>query len=220
MVVTFIIPTFADMFSELGADLPPLTLMLIKLSGLLKHRWYVIIGAVIFLILVLKLLNKKPKSKYLMDNIKLRIPIFGSLVLRIIIARFSRTLGTLITSGVPILQALNITRDIVGNDVVSRAVQNAHDSIREGENIAPALEASRVFPLMVTSMIDVGEETGSLDSMFNKIADTYEEEVDTAVAGMMSVMEPIMIIFMGGAVGVVVIALFMPLIQLGLLAGG
>lgn len=219
-LVTFIIPTFAEMFSELGANLPKLTLMLIRLSDLFKHRWYVLIGAVIFLILILKLLNSKPKSRYLMDKIKLRIPVFGSLVIKVIISRFSRTLGTLITSGVPILQALNITRDVVGNDVVSRAVQNVHDSIREGENIAPALESSHVFPLMVTSMIEVGEETGSLDSMLNKIADTYEEEVDTAVVGMMSVMEPIMIIFMGGAVGVIVIALFLPLIELGLIAGG
>jgi type IV pilus assembly protein PilC len=219
-LVTFIIPTFAEMFSDLGANLPKLTLMLIKLSDLFKHRWYVLIGAVIFLILLLKLLNSKPKSRYLMDKIKLGIPIFGSLIIKVIISRFSRTLGTLIASGVPILQALNITRDVVGNDVVARAVQNVHDSIREGENIGPALESSRVFPLMVTSMIEVGEETGSLDSMLNKIADNYEEEVDTAVAGMMSVMEPVMIIFMGGAVGVIVIALFLPLIELGLIAGG
>ncbi len=219
-LVTFIIPTFAEMFSDLGANLPKLTLMLIKLSDLFKHRWYVLIGAVIFLILLLKLLSSRPKSRYLMDKIKLGIPIFGSLIIKVIISRFSRTLGTLITSGVPILQALNITRDVVGNDVVARAVQNVHDSIREGENIGPALESSHVFPLMVTSMIEVGEETGSLDSMLNKIADNYEEEVDTAVAGMMSVMEPVMIIFMGGAVGVIVIALFLPLIELGLLAGG
>ncbi len=219
-LVTFIIPTFAEMFADLGANLPKLTLMLIAISDLLKHRYYVVIGGIIFLIIILKLLNKYPKTKFIVDKIKLRIPIFGSLILKIITARFSRTLGTLITSGVPILQALNITRDTVGNDVVAAAVGRAHDNIREGENIAPALEMSHVFPAMVTSMIDVGEETGSLDTMLNKVADSYDEEVDVAVAGMMSVMEPILIIFMGGAVGVIVIALFLPLIQLGMLIGG
>lgn len=219
-LVTFIIPTFAEMFSDLGAQLPKLTLALISLSELMKHRWYVLIGAIVFVVILFKILNRKKKSRYVIDKTKLRIPVFGSLVIKIIIARFSRTLGTLITSGVPILQALSITKETSGNDVVARAIGNVHDSIREGENIAPALESSQVFPAMVTSMIDVGEETGSLDTMLNKIADTYDEEVDTAVAGMMSAMEPILIIFMGGAVGTIVIALFLPLIQLGMLMSG
>ena len=219
-LVTFIIPTFADMFADLGANLPKLTLFLIALSDVMKHQWYLIIGGLIFIVVLFKVLRKNPKSRYVLDKGKIRVPIFGSLVLKVIIARFTRTLGTLISSGVPILQALAITRDTLGNDVVAKVIRNVHDSIREGENIAPSLEASRIFPLMVTSMIDVGEETGSLDSMLNKIADTYDEEVDTAVAGMVSIMEPVLIIFMGGAVAVIVIALFLPLIQLGFLIGG
>lgn len=219
-LVTFIIPTFADMFADMGENLPPLTQALIRFSDFVKYKYYFIIGGVILFIIAYKLTNKNPKGRYGVDKVKLRVPIFGSLSLRIIIARFSRTLGTLITSGVPILQALTITKDTVGNDVIGRAVSNVHDSIREGENIAPALESSHVFPAMVTSMIDVGEETGSLDTMLTKIADTYDEEVDSAVAGMMSVMEPIMLICMGGAVGVIVIALFLPLIQYGLLLSG
>ena len=219
-LVTFIIPTFADMFSDLGANLPKLTLMLIGLSELVKTKWYLLIGGIIFLALTYKLLHKPDKTRYIIHKTKLRTPIFGTLILKVITARFSRTLGTLITSGVPILQALIITRDTAGNDVIARAVANAHDSIREGENIAPALEMSHAFPAMITSMIDVGEETGALDQMLNKIADTYDEEVDVAVAGMMSVLEPLLIILMGGAVAVIVIALFLPLIQLGMLIGG
>ena len=219
-LVTFIIPTFAEMFSDLGATLPKLTLALIGLSEFLKTKWYIVIGGIIFVLLSFKLLHRPQKSRYLIHKTKLHLPVFGSLILRIITARFSRTLGTLITSGVPILQALLITRDTAGNDVIAKAVSTAHDSIREGENIAPALEMSHVFPVMITSMIDVGEETGSLDQMLNKIADTYDEEVDTAVAGMMSILEPMLIIFMGGAVALIVIALFLPLIELGMLMGG
>jgi type IV pilus assembly protein PilC len=208
------------MFADLGANLPKLTLFLIALSDVMKHQWYLIIGGLIFAVVLFKVLRRNPKSRFVLDKGKIRVPIFGSLVLKVIIARFTRTLGTLISSGVPILQALAITRDTLGNDVVAKAIRNVHDSIREGENIAPSLEVSHIFPLMVTSMIDVGEETGSLDSMLNKIADTYDEEVDTAVAGMVSILEPVLIIFMGGAVAVIVIALFLPLIQLGFLIGG
>ena len=219
-LVTFIIPTFAEMFAEMGSALPKITLMLIAISDLLKHKYYIPIGGIIFLVICYKLLNKNPKGKHAIDKVKLKLPVSGSLSLRIVVARFSRTLGTLITSGVPILQALTITKDTIGNDVIASSISNVHDSIREGENIAPALDAGHVFPAMVISMIAVGEETGSLDTMLNKVADTYDEEVDRAVAGMMAVMEPILIIFMGGMVGVIVIALFLPLIQMGLLVGG
>ncbi len=220
-LVTFILPTFAEMFADMGATLPGLTMSLISLSNFMINRWYVIVGGIIGMIILYKFLSNHKKTKYYMDFVKLKIPIFGSLVQRIVIARFSRTLGTLIASGVPILQALTITRDTVGSDVFARAVMKVHDSIREGENMAPALQGTAAaFPGMVVSMIDVGEETGSLDNMLNKIADTYDEEVDMAVEGMVSVIEPMMIMFMGGAVGIIVIALFLPLIEMGLLAGG
>ena len=220
-LVTFILPTFAEMFADMGATLPGLTMSLIALSNFMINRWYVIVAGIIFMIILYRFLSNHKKTKYYMDYGKLKIPVFGSLVQRIVIARFSRTLGTLISSGVPILQSLTITRDTVGSDVFARAVMRVHDSIREGENMAPALQSSSAaFPGMVISMIDVGEETGSLDNMLNKIADTYDEEVDMAVEGMVSVIEPLMIIFMGGAAEIIVIALFLPLIEMGLLAGG
>ncbi len=220
-LVTFILPTFAEMFADMGATLPGLTQALISLSNFMINRWYVLVGGLFFMAFMYKFLCNHRKTKYYMDFGKLKIPVFGTLVQRIVIARFSRTLGTLIASGVPILQALTITRDTVGSDVFAKAVMRLHDSIREGESWAPALQSCRgVFPGMVISMIDVGEETGSVDTMLNKIADTYDEEVDMAVEGMVSVIEPLMIMFMGGAVGIIVIALFLPLIEMGLLAGG
>ncbi len=220
-LVTFILPTFAEMFSDMGATLPGLTQTLISLSNFMINQWYILVGGIIALGVIYKILCNHRKTKYYMDFLKLKIPVFGSLVQRIIIARFARTLGTLISSGVPILQALTITRDTAGSDVFARAVMRVHDSIREGENMAPALAASSgAFPGMVISMIDVGEETGTIDTMLNRIADTYDEEVDMAVEGMVSVIEPLMIIFMGAAVGIIVIALFLPLIEMGLLAGG
>jgi len=172
--------------------------------------------ALVALIIIFKLIMKTRKGGATIDRIKLKLPIFGPLVQKLVVARFSRTLGTLISSGVPILQALSITKETAGNIVVSRAIGNVHDSIREGETIAGPLEDSGVFPPLVTNMIAVGEETGNLDQMLVKIADTYDDEVDTAVAGLASTMEPLLIIFMGTIVAFIVISLFLPLITLAM----
>jgi len=172
--------------------------------------------ALVALIIIFKLIMKTRKGGAVIDRIKLKLPIFGPMVQKLVVARFSRTLGTLIASGVPILQALSITKETAGNIVVSRAIGNVHDSIREGETIAGPLEDSGVFPPLVTNMIAVGEETGNLDQMLVKIADTYDEEVDTAVAGLASTMEPLLIIFMGTIVAFIVISLFLPLITLAM----
>src|SRR5207249_4535378 len=146
--------------------------------------------------------------------LQLRVPLFGDLIRKTAISRFSRTLGTLVTSGVPILQALNITRETAGNLVVARAISQVHDSVKEGESIVQPLEASGVFPPMVISMVDVGEETGQLPEMLLKVAEVYDDEIDNSVAALTSMLEPIMIVFLALVVGTIVIALFMPLISI------
>ncbi len=166
------------------------------------------------LVFIFKAVAKTEKGKMGLDSAKLNFPLFGALVRKVAIARFSRTLGTLITSGVPILQALNIVRETSGNEVISRAVGNVHDSIREGESIAAPLKDTKVFTPMVISMIEVGEETGKLPDMLMKIADNYDEDVDTAVAGITSIIEPVLIVFLAVMVGFIVISLFLPLIKL------
>ena len=155
-----------------------------------------------------------------MDKIKLRVPLFGNIMNKAVIARFTRTLGTLVASGVPILEALNITKDTAGNAVIARAIGHVHDSIREGESIAEPLAQSKICDDMVVNMIDVGEETGDLDKMLLKIADQYDEDVDVAVAGMTHLIEPIMIVLLGVCVGFIVISLFLPLIKLMNSLGG
>jgi type IV pilus assembly protein PilC len=161
-----------------------------------------------------KFASQTPKGSAAIDAFLLRAPLFGDLTKKSAISRFSRTLGTLVTSGVPILQALNITRETAGNAVIAGAINRVHDSVREGESIVQPLEASGIFPPMVVSMIDVGEETGQLPDMLLKIADVYDDEVDNAVAGLTSMLEPVMIVFLAVVVGTIVIALFMPLISI------
>ena len=157
---------------------------------------------------------KTKKGRWLFDKFKLHMPVIGSVVSKVAISRFTRTLGTLVSSGVPILQSLNIVRETSSNIMVAEAVQLIHDSVKEGESITAPLEASKIFPPMVVSMVDVGEQTGALPEMLMKVADNYEEEVDNAVAAMTSLLEPIMIIFLAVVVGSIVIAMFMPLIKL------
>jgi type IV pilus assembly protein PilC len=150
-----------------------------------------------------------------MDRVVLRVPLIGDLVIKVAVARFARTLGTLITSGVPILNALKITKETIGNEVVQNAVQKVHDSIKEGDTIADPLDQAKVFPAMVVNMIDVGEETGSLDSMLMKVADIYDAEVEAAVDAMLALLEPIIIIVLGGIIGFIVVALYLPIFSLG-----
>ncbi|MDP8219474.1 MAG: type II secretion system inner membrane protein GspF [Candidatus Theseobacter exili] len=213
-LITVIVPKFADMFYEMEIELPGMTEFLIKLSDFVKGRWYLFILAIVLIIFGSKAMARTEKGRYWMDFMKLKLPVFGTLVQRIAISRFSRTLGTLIASGVPILQALNIVRDTVGNEVIGVAVTNVHDSIREGESIVDPLRQNKVFPPLVISMIDVGEETGNLAEMLEKIADTYDDEVDNAVEGLTSLLEPLLIMTLAFIVGFIVIAMFLPLIKL------
>ena len=216
VLMVFVIPKFKEIFDDLlqGQPLPILTQMVVGLSTFIASKWYIGLAGIIALVVAFKVLAKTKKGMQALDRIKLRLPVFGSLVRKTAISNFARTLGTLLTGGVPILQALNIVKEVTDNAVLSNAVAQVHDSVKEGETIVVPLEASGVFPSMVVSMIQVGEETGALPEMLMKIAENYDDEVDTAVEALTSVIEPIMIIFLAVVVGTIVIAMFLPLISI------
>jgi type IV pilus assembly protein PilC len=215
-LLVFIVPKFEAIFHDMLGDkpLPVITTFVINASKLVQNHWLVIIGLLVALVAGYKFVNRTTPGRSVIDRVKLHLPLFGDLNRKTAISRFSRTLGTLVTSGVPILQALNITRETAGNAVIAKAISQVHDSVKEGESIVQPLEASRAFPPMVISMIDVGEETGQLPEMLLKIADVYDDEVDNAVAGITAALEPIMIVFLAVIVGTIVLALFTPLISI------
>jgi type IV pilus assembly protein PilC len=215
-LLVFIVPKFEQIFKDMLGDkpLPAITIFVISVSNAVKDHWMIILGVLALLGIGLKLAGRTAGGRVAIDRIKLRAPLFGDLIRKTSISRFSRTLGTLVTSGVPILQALNITRETAGNHVIAGAISQVHDSVKEGESIVQPLEASGAFPPMVISMIDVGEETGQLPEMLLKIAEVYDDEVDNSVAALTSMLEPIMIVFLALVVGTIVIALFMPLISI------
>ena len=213
-IIIYIIPKFEDMFREFEIELPAPTRFLISVSVNVRTWIWYVIGIPIALLIFYRLIRQSSGGRYVTDKIKLKLPLFGIIISKSSISRFCRTLGTLITSGVPILEALNIVKDTSGNEVVARAIGKVHDSIREGETIAEPLRQSKICDEMVVNMIDVGEETGDLDKMLIKVADTYDDDVDTLVASMVSLLEPLLIIFLGGAVGFIVISLFLPLVEL------
>jgi len=213
-LMTYVVPRFAKIFLDFEKELPALTTMLIGVSDFLVHRWYIFLAGIAGIYILFRIIKSTEQGKMALDTAKLNLPVFGILVRKSAVARFSRTLGTLVTSGVPILQALNIVRETSGNEVISKAVGNVHDSIREGESIAGPLRETKVFLPMVVSMIEVGEETGKLPEMLMKIADVYDNDVDNAVAGITSIIEPILIVCLAFIVGTIVIALFLPLISL------
>jgi len=215
-LMTSVIPKFQEIFKDLlaGKELPGLTQFVINISEVVKSQGFVILGAVVGLVIGAKLWKRTTRGRFALDKMKLKLPLFGSLFVKTSVARFTRTLGTLMSSGVPVLQALNIVRETSGNEVVSKAIQQVHDAVKEGESMAMPLEAAGVFPGMVVSMVDVGEETGALPEMLTRIADNYDDEVDAAVEGLTSVIEPIMIVFLAIIVGTIVIAMFVPLISI------
>jgi type IV pilus assembly protein PilC len=215
-LLVFIVPKFEAIFHDMLGDrpLPAITTFVITVSRVVQAHWLVIIAILFALIASYKFTNRSPRGKSTVDHAKLRLPLLGDVIRKTAISRFSRTLGTLVTSGVPILQALNITRETAGNTEIARAISQVHESVKEGESIVQPLETSGAFPPMVVSMIDVGEETGQLPEMLLKIADVYDDEVDTSVAAMTAALEPIMIVFLALVVGTIVIALFLPLISI------
>jgi type IV pilus assembly protein PilC len=215
-LMMFIVPKFADIFADLmgGKGMPMLTQFVMNASSVMVHRLPIVVIVIVALVVIIKLLAKTTGGRYALDKFKLNAPVFGTLISKNSISRFTRTLGTLMSSGVPVLQALNIVKETVGNEVISKAVAMIHDAVKEGENMAPPIASSKVFPPMVVSMVEVGEETGALPDMLNKIADSYDDDVDNAVAAMTSIIEPVLIIFLAVVVGTIVIALFMPLVSI------
>jgi len=214
VLITFIVPLFVQMFEDMGGDLPLPTQVLLVLSNFMRSSWFILIPLLIGMVYLFKLYIKTEKGRANFDNLKLRLPILGNLVRKMSISRFSRTFSTLLSSGVPILVALDIVADSSGNAVVASAVKRTRASIREGETIAKPLIGDKVFPPMVVQMIAVGEETGALDSMLSKIADFYDEEVSSMVDALTSIIEPLMIIVMGVIIGGIIVALYMPMFQI------
>ena len=221
-LMTFIVPKFADIFKDMleGQSLPALTQAVMNVSKILTQQLVPVFIGIIVLVVVIRLLAKTRFGRLLLDRFKLNMPLFGTLISKTSISRFARTLGTLMSSGVPVLQALSIVKETSGNEVVGRAIQVVHDSVKEGENMTGPLESTRVFPPMVVGMVEVGEETGKLPDMLMKIADSYDDDVDAAVQGLTSVIEPLLIIFLAVIVGTIVIALFLPLIAIIQKLGG
>ncbi|MCK6468054.1 MAG: type II secretion system F family protein [Candidatus Brocadia sinica] len=213
-LMIFIIPNFAKIFEELNLELPTPTKMLITFSMILKTQWIFIPSLPFGTFILYKIAGKIKKVRLLIDKTKFRLPIFGTIINKSTVSRFTRTLATLTSSGVPILDALNNVKDATGNAAMAQAIHHIHDSVRSGESITKPLRASKICNEMVVNMVEVGEETGELDKMLTKVADNYDDEVDRAVEAMVSLIEPIMIVFLGGSVGFIVIAMFIPLIKL------
>jgi type IV pilus assembly protein PilC len=216
-LVTFILPSFMKLFLDLGmkeSDMPEMTQALMAFSHFLTSKWYLMIGICGVVFVAFKLFVRTRVGSRVFDRFKLKAPVFGKLNHKVCLSRFSRTLSTLLVSGVPILQALETVAGTVSNDIISDAVLEARARIREGDRIGDPLKKSKLFPPMVVQMISIGEESGALDHMLSKIADFYEQEVDAALQSLTAAIEPLMIVFLGGAVGFIVVAMFMPLIAI------
>ena len=216
ILMVVVVPKFKEIFADMleGQGLPGFTQFVLDISDSIANHFFVTLGCVVGFVIALKIFVRTKIGRRLFDKFKLVMPVLGPVFSKVAIARFTRTLGTLVSSGVPILQALTIVKETSGNVIISNAVALVHESVKEGETITAPLEASGVFPPMVISMVDVGEQTGALPEMLMKIADGYDNEVDNAVSAMTSLLEPIMIVFLAIIVGSIVIALFLPLIKL------
>lgn len=216
VLMVFVVPKFKQIFADMleGKGLPAFTEFVLSISDAIANHFLVTLGCIVGGFIVFRILISTRFGRKIWDRIKLNFPVLGPVLSKVAISRFTRTLGTLVSSGVPILQALTIVKETAGNVIISDAVGAVHESVKEGETITAPLEASNIFPPMVISMVDVGEQTGALPEMLLKIADTYDDEVDNSVAAMTSLLEPIMIVFLAVVVGSIVIALFLPLITL------
>jgi type IV pilus assembly protein PilC len=208
------------MFADFGGALPAPTQFVINMSDALRANILYLIGGIVAFIFIFRYLKSTDKGKAIFDDLILKSPIFGTLIKKVAVARFTRTLGTMVSSGVPILDALNITAKTAGNKTVERAIYFTRASISEGKTIAEPLEETGVFPPMVVQMIAVGESTGALDDMLNKIADFYDEEVDNAVETLTSLLEPIMMVFLGGVIGGLVVTMYLPIFKMASAIGG
>jgi type IV pilus assembly protein PilC len=216
ILMVFVVPKFKEIFSGLlgGKAMPAFTMLVLNISEMVKNQIFVTLGVLAAIVVLFKMSAMTRFGRRLIDRCKLQFPIVGPVIRKAAISRFSRTFGTLVANGVPILQTLTIVKETSGNVLVGDAVAAVHECVKEGETITAPLKASGIFPSMVVGMVDVGEQTGALPEMLMKIADTYDEEVDNAVASMTSLLEPIMIVFLAIIVGSIVIALFLPLISI------
>jgi type IV pilus assembly protein PilC len=224
VLMTWVVPKFKEIFKDMmgGRGLPGFTQFVLGVSDMISQHFIISVSCLGSFIVLLNLALRTKGGRRLFDRFKLSVPVVGEVIRKVAISRFTRTLGTLVSSGVPILQALTIVKETSGNVIIGAAVHSVHESVKEGDTITAPLEAARVFPPMVISMVDVGEQTGALPEMLMRIADNYDEEVDNAVAAMTSLLEPIMIVFLAVVVGSIVVALFLPLIALmgGMDSGG
>jgi len=218
LLMKYVVPQFKTVLTETlgGAQMNALTQSVLGMSEWIAfhYGWAVLLGVPFGIILLLKVARKFRTGRFVLDAIKLRLPVMGQLIGKVAVTRWTRTLGTLIGAGVPILDAINVTRDTAGNEVFASMLNNVHNSIRQGETFAHPLRQSRTVDLIVTNMVSVGEETGDLDKMLLKVADNYDEQVDVMVASLMSLLEPVMILVLGGTIGLIVLAIFLPMIQI------
>ncbi len=214
VLLAFVTPTFEKMFKDFGGAMPAPTQFLINLSHALTDNWYVFVAVPVALVVAFRLFVRNPKGRELWDSFTLKTPLFGPLVRKVAVARFTRTLGTMLSSGVPILDGLEIVARSAGNRIVERGILYVRARISEGKNMAAPLAETKVFPPMVVQMIGVGEATGAMDQMLSKIADFYDDEVDVAVAALTSMIEPIMMVFLGGVVGGFLVAMYLPIFSI------
>jgi type IV pilus assembly protein PilC len=220
VIMVFVIPVFQEMFASFGKALPALTQLVINMSNFTKSNIHYMIGGLIVLFWIFRRYRRTSSGRRNIDSILLKLPVFGELIRKTAIARFTRTLGTMISSGVPILDALEITGRTSGNVIVEEVIRDARSSIAEGQTIAEPLSETDIFPGMVTQMISVGESTGALDAMLEKIANFYDDEVDAAVSALTSLLEPLMMMFLAGALGPIIIAMYLPIFQMAAAMGG
>ncbi len=214
ILMIFVIPVFSEMFSSFGAELPGPTKIVMAISDVFVEYWYIVLFAPILLVWSIKAIYKTPQGHYQLDKLLINLPVIGDVLRKGAVARFCRTFSTLTAAGVPILESLDTVAETSGNVVIEEVILSCKDSISQGMTLTQPLEDSQIFPIMVTQMISIGEQTGSLEEMLSKIADFYEEEVDTAVDGMTALMEPIIMAFLGVVIGGLVIAMYLPIFQM------
>ncbi|MDX8396111.1 MAG: type II secretion system F family protein, partial [Mariprofundaceae bacterium] len=214
VLMIFVIPIFAEMFSSFGADLPGPTKIAMTISDLFVEFWYVVLFGPMLLVAAVKAIYKTPQGHYQIDKLMINLPVIGDVLRKGAVARFCRTFSTLTAAGVPILEALDTVAETSGNVVIEEVILRSKDSISQGMSLAAPLEEAQIFPIMVTQMISIGEETGALEEMLGKIADFYEEEVDIAVDGMTALMEPAIMAFLGVVIGGLVIAMYLPIFKM------
>jgi type IV pilus assembly protein PilC len=209
-----VVPGFKEVFDGLGAELPGLTKNVLAISDFMRERWYVMFGAIALMVVAFVAFKRTDRGALILDHLSLRLPVFGQLTRKIALARFSRTFATLIRSGVPIMGTLEIVADTAGNKVVSNVVMNSRDSVRNGNMLSEPLSQSKVFPPMVVRMIAIGERSGALEQLLEKIAEFYDSQVKATIKSLTSLIEPLLICFMGGIVGVVILSVFLPILNI------